>query len=150
MSKVKACVGAVAIVCAIYYVLMLGAAPRASAADTNATGATPVKDEFTVKRGRQMEYTFKTPAGKAPGHLHGHWTARGKSADIDGATDDTLVKFTLRGPDDKVIEKLDHPTSGNFDVHFTEAGACTFVFDNSGIVRSSGRVVIFDGVYDQD
>ena len=77
------------------------------------------------------------------------WTS-GKRAGIKGANDDTLVGFTLRGPDNKVIQTLDHPTSGNFSVRCDAPGVYTFVFDNTGIIRSSARKVSIKGTYQPD
>ena len=110
----------------------------------------PIKDTVDVEAGHSVKYTFTVPAGKAPGLLQGHWSAQGKSANIKGATDDTLVGFTLRGPDNNVIQSLDHPTSGNFSSRCGAAGAYTFEFSNAGIIRSSSRRVTIDGSYQPD
>jgi hypothetical protein len=110
----------------------------------------PVKDNIDVPAGKLMNWTFSTPDGRTPGLLQGTWHCSGASAGISGAQDDTLVGFTLRGPDDKVLEQLDHPISGNFSLRFEAPGKCTFVFDNGGIIRSSMRKVRIEGTYHPD
>jgi hypothetical protein len=120
-------------------------AVRGDAAPDNALR---VARTFKVKVGRAYELRLSSPDKTRRWHLHGHWTCRGVSAEVGGATDDTLVRFVLRGPDDKIIETRDHPTSGNFSVNYDEPGTYTFVFDNSGIVRSSSREVEFEGTFD--
>jgi hypothetical protein len=96
---------------------------------------------LTVEPGKVLSFRLDNPKGLPVGWWHGHWVCSGSSAGIPGATDDTLVRFTLRGPDNKVVEKLGHPVSGNFDVRYRGDGTYTFEFDNAGIVRSSKRLV---------
>lgn len=110
----------------------------------------PVTDRLTIEAGKGMTYSVTPPHGKVPGWFTGRWTCKGKSAGIKGAHDDSLVAFKIVGPDDKVIEKLDHQGRGNFKLRFDGPGAYTFVFDNSGIIRSSARVVEIDGTYQPD
>ena len=114
----------------------------------DAPAPTPIKETIQVEAKKNATYTFTAPAGKIPGRLYGRWTCKGKSADIKGAHDDKLVGFKLIGPDNKVIMKLDHPEFGNFDIKIDGPGAYTFEFDNSGIIRNSGRVVEIDGKYE--
>jgi hypothetical protein len=109
-----------------------------------------VAETITVKPGQQMEWSLATPGGRAPGLLQGSWTAHGASANIKGANDDTLVGFTLRGPDNVSIQHLDHPTSGNFSIRYEKPGTYTFIFDNGGIIRSSARQVQIEGTYHPD
>lgn len=110
----------------------------------------PVKGNFDVQAGRLVNWTFSTPEGRTPGLLQGSWHCQGQSVGVSGAQDDTLVGFTLRGPDDKVLEQLDHPISGNFSLRFEAPGKCTFVFDNGGIIRSSMRKITIEGTYHPD
>jgi hypothetical protein len=111
----------------------------------------PVRDTLRVEANHAMTYTLTPPQGKLPGWLSGRWTCTGKSAGIKGANDDSLIGFSIVGPDNNVIEKLDrHPTSGNFKLRFDGPGAYTFTFDNSGIIRSSARVVELSGTYQPD
>jgi hypothetical protein len=110
----------------------------------------PVTDRLNIEAGKGMTYSVTPPQGKVPGWLSGRWTCKGKSAGIKGAHDDSLVAFKIVGPDNKVIEKLDHQGCGNFKLRFDGPGAYTFVFDNSGIIRSSARVVEIDGTYQPD
>lgn len=121
-----------------------GDSPAVAADDLSLT------KEFRVRANRVYELRVSKPDGKGPWHLHGHWKCQGRSADIEGATDDTLVRFALRGPDDKVVEELKHPVSGNFSIHFTEPGTYTFIFDNSGIIRSSARLITVEGTFEPD
>lgn len=107
-----------------------------------------VEKKFKVKAGKIYELRLSSPDNSKAWHLHGHWICKGASGDVDGAANDTLVHFILRGPDDKVIEKLDHPTSGNFSVNYDEPGTYTFVFDNAGIIRSTSREIEFEGTFD--
>jgi hypothetical protein len=117
-------------------------------ADAAANDALRLERRFKVKAGRVYELRLSSPDKARRWHLHGHWTCTGASAEIDGAADDTLVRFVLRGPDDKVIEQRNHPTSGNFSVNYDEPGTYTFLFDNSGIIRSSSREIEFEGTFD--
>ncbi len=88
--------------------------------------------------------TFKVEAKKAS-MLVGNWTSKGSTANVKGATDDTLVDFRLLGPNNEVLQKLDHPIEGNFSIDITKPGIYTFEFNNTGIVRSSGRNVTIKG-----
>ncbi len=74
---------------------------------------------------------------------------RGISANVNGAADDTLVGFTLTAPDNKIVQKLDHPVTGNFAVRY-EGGVYTFTFNNQSIIRSSARIVTLQGTYQPD
>jgi hypothetical protein len=123
----------------------------ASPATFLSASPTPVKETIRVEANHVATYTLTPPEGKVPGWLTGHWTCAGKSAGIDGATDDTLIGFKIIGPDNKVIDKAGHhPTSGNFKVRIDGPGAYIFAFDNSGIIRSSARVVALNGTYQPD
>jgi hypothetical protein len=126
----------------------IGSMPPAARADAAPDDGLHIERTFKIKAGRMCELRLSSPDKVRKWHLHGHWTCKGVSAEIDGATDDTLVHFVLRGPDDKVIEQRNHPTSGNFSVNYDEPGTYTFVFDNSGIIRSSSREVEFEGRFD--
>jgi hypothetical protein len=111
--------------------------------------AAPIRidETFQVPPQRSQEWTWEPPDGRTPGLLEGSWECRGSTSGIAGANDDTLVGFALRGPDNRVIQQLDHPVSGNFSLRCTSAGKYTFVFDNGGIVRSSARKVTLHGAY---
>ena len=127
----------------------VGTVQRPALAGAPSDDVVRVERKFKVKAGRAYELRLSSPDNGKRWHFHGHWICKGVSADIDGATDDTLVRFVLRGPDDKVVEELDHhPTSGNFSVNYDEPGTYTFVFDNSGIIRSSSREIEFEGTFD--
>jgi hypothetical protein len=110
----------------------------------------PVKRTIRIEPNHVQEWPFSPPGGKVPGRLYGHWSCQGKTAGIAGAHDDSLVSFKLVGPDNKTIQELDHPTDGNFDIRFDSPGIYTFEFNNGGIVRSSARVVEFEGTYQPD
>jgi hypothetical protein len=110
----------------------------------------PVMTKLRIEAGKGMTYTVSAPGNKVPGRLYGRWTSQGKTAGIKGATDDSLVGFRLVGPDNKVVEKSDHPSAGNFNLRFDAPGNYTFEFDNAGVVRSTARVVEFDGTYQPD
>jgi hypothetical protein len=101
----------------------------------------PLDKVITISAGGAENYTINIPSNKCPGLLHGDWQSQGKSAGISGANDDSLVGFTIEGPDGSVLSRLDHPVSGNFSFRCTQAGTYTFTFDNQGIIRSSGRTV---------
>ncbi|HET6250157.1 MAG TPA: hypothetical protein VFE47_20875 [Tepidisphaeraceae bacterium] len=118
---------------------------KATRADS-ATAAIADKQTITVPAGRVFDLPLSFPAERTPGRIRGHWTSQGKSAGIAGAKDDTLVKFTIRGSNNAVLQRLDHPVSGNFDIRYA-GGTFTLTFDNSGIVRSSGRVVSVEWTY---
>lgn len=116
------------------------------------TAATPVpiKQAIRVEPNRVMTWPISAPDGKFPGRLYGHWTCRGKAAGIQGAHDDSLVAFKLVGPDNRIIQQSNHPFEGNFDLHVTGPGVYTFEFSNAGLLRSSARVIEFDGTYQPD
>src|SRR5437660_455444 len=86
----------------------------------------PVKDSATVEAGKGRTCSYEFP--KTPGRLFGHWSSKGKSAQIRGATDDTIVAFQLIGPNNNILHNLDHATGGNFDIRIDSPGRYTFVF----------------------
>ena len=96
-----------------------------------------------------MVWTLSFKPDKTPGRLTGHWASFGKAHNIKGATDDTLVAFEIKGSDNRILQKLDYPTDGNFDIKYS-GGDITFVFDNQGIVRNSDRDVTLTGSYQPD
>jgi hypothetical protein len=110
----------------------------------------PVKRTIRVEAHHDATWTFSPPAGKFPGRFYGRWTCEGKSAGIAGAQDDSLVVFNLIGPDNKPIQQMSHPIGGNFDIRIEGPSIFTFEFNNSGIVRSSSRVVELNGTYQPD
>ena len=126
--------------------------PSPVAAFQAAVTAEPIhlREKIRVDANYEQPWRFTPPGGKYPGRFTGHWSCRGKTAGISGAHDDTLVAFTLVGPDNRTIQKLDHPTDGNFDIRLDGPGGYTFMFNNCGILRSSARVVQFEGTYQPD
>jgi hypothetical protein len=106
-----------------------------------------VKEKIDIAARTNATYVFTAPSGKFPGRFHGRWICKGKSAGITGAHDDSLVKFKLIGPDSETIETLDHPSLEDFDVTIENAGSYTFEFFNTGIIRSSARIVELEGTY---
>jgi hypothetical protein len=116
-------------------------------------GTTPVKvdETFTVESNHQASWTFAPPVGKSPGLLEGRWMCQGKSAGIHGAADDTLIAFKLLDPNNNVLQaQPDHPVQGNFSVRCDGTGNLTFIFDNTGIIRSSSRQIHLEGTYRPD
>src|SRR5437867_2107101 len=57
----------------------------------------PVKVSMKIEAGDGETHSFEFP--QTPGRLYGSWSSKGASANIKGATDDTLVAFKLIGPD---------------------------------------------------
>jgi hypothetical protein len=108
----------------------------------------PLKQTVTVEPGRFATYSWEF--SKTPGRLYGSWISQGRSANIRGATDDTLVSFKLVGANNEILQNLDHPASGNFDIHITSPGRYTFWMGNTGMLRSSSRVVTIDATYKPD
>jgi hypothetical protein len=104
---------------------------------------------LTVAPGMENSIQISFPRSKSPGWLRGKWTVRDAAAMGKGAHDDSLVGFVLTAPSGKIVQNQDHPISGNFAERYT-GGTYTFTFDNAGWVRSSGRVVTFDGTYQPD
>lgn len=135
-----------------WYVSRKTIMPSPVAAFTAAVSAEPIRVKQTIRIEPNYERTwpFSPPGGKFPGRLSGHWSCQGKTAGIPGAHDDSLVSFKLVGPDNRTIQRLDHPNGGNFDIRFDGPGVYTFTFNNGGILRSSARVVEFDGTYQPD
>jgi hypothetical protein len=124
--------------------------PIPSIASIVAASPVAVNQTFTVEPGKAYQFRFEFPADKSPGRFHGSWTSQGKSAGLKGATDDTLVTFTIKGSDDKTLTTSNrHPVTGNFDFRYT-GGTVTLTFDNSGIIRSSARTVTLAGIYQPD
>jgi len=121
-----------------------------SKASAAATGSQPipVKETMTVEPGKIQTFGCEFP--NTPGRLYGTFHVAGSSAKIKGATDDTLIAFKLIGPNNETLQKLDKPTSGNFDIHITSPGRYTFVLDNGGIIRRSARSVEIDAMYKPD
>jgi hypothetical protein len=74
---------------------------------------------------------------------------KGAVSNVRGAHDDSLVGFVLTAPNGKIIQNRDHPLTGNFSERY-KGGTYTFTFDNAGWVRSSGRIVTFEGTYQPD
>jgi hypothetical protein len=108
-----------------------------------------IEKSLTVLPGQEYQLTLSFPQAKTPGWLRGRWSVKGASANVKGAADDSLVGFTLISPDNRTLQRLDHPLSGNFNVRY-EGGSYTFIFDNSGIIRSSSRLVTLEGTYQPD
>ena len=109
--------------------------------------AQKIDETLIVGPGYTETYRLTIPR---PGHFSGFWSSAGKSAGIAGAQDDTLVGYVLRSPDNQVLDRLDHPTSGNFDVRCTSPGIYTFEFSNAGIIRMAARKVEIHGTYQPD
>jgi hypothetical protein len=79
-----------------------------SPASVFAAAPIPINQTFTIPRGHEYQWTFSYPDSKTPGWLRGHWSARGASDSLKYATDDTLVSFTITGPNNKVIQQVSH------------------------------------------
>lgn len=124
--------------------------PAAAFRTAVAAGPIPIKEKIQIPANYEQTWPLSAPGGKYPGRLSGHWYSRGKTAGIPGAVSDSLVSFKLVGPDNRTIQRMDHPTEGNFDIRFDGPGVYTFIFNNGGILRSSARVVEFDGTYQPD
>jgi hypothetical protein len=113
--------------------------------------ATPIPINYsgTVQSGQELDWTISIPQDKAPGRLVGRWQSFGLSHGIKGATDDTLVGFEIEDGNDNPLAKTAHQPEGDFDLKYT-SGNIIFVFDNSGILRSSNRDVVLTGHYQPD
>jgi hypothetical protein len=109
----------------------------------------PIHQTVTVQPNQEYQLTLPWPELKTPGWLRGHWTVRGKSANFPNAADDTLVGFTLTGPNNEILQRQNHPTSGNFAIR-CEGGEYTMTFNNTGVLRASARIVTIDGTYQPD
>jgi hypothetical protein len=114
-------------------------------------GVPPIRITRTliVAPGAQSDLQVSFPSSKTPGWLRGAWTVRDTTSNARGAHDDSLVGFVLTGPNGKIIQNRDHPISGNFAERY-KGGNYTFTFDNAGWVRSSSRIVTFEGTYQPD
>lgn len=107
-----------------------------------------VKQTLHIEPNRATTFNFVVPKDRVPGFLLGEWKSLGKSAGIAGATDDTLIAFRIIGPGKQIIEKQDHhPLAGSFKIRIDSPGQYNFIFDNSGIIRSSAREVEITGAY---
>lgn len=111
---------------------------------------TVLDQTFTLDAHQFFSIPVVVQSGRVPGTLQGHFSVRGKSAGIAGATDDTLVDFYIKGPNNERLNGLDHPTDGNFSIKVTAPATYTLVFSNAGIIRSSGRRVTLTGKYQPD
>lgn len=109
-----------------------------------------VKETIQIQPNSEKTWSFSAPAGKYPGRLTGRWICQGKSGGILSAHDDNLVTFKLVAPDNRTIQQLDHPAQGNVDIRVEDAGVYSFTFNNAGVLRSSPRVVQFEGTYQPD
>jgi hypothetical protein len=107
----------------------------------------PFHHTVTVPANKECELPLSFDYAKAPGRLNGHWNSQGSSANIKGATDDTLASFKFTDPTNLVVEHRDNPTSGNFNVKYT-GGAYTMTFDNTG--HGTERTVTVEGTYQPD
>ena len=139
----------VAVVCLTCWWVLSRRSPLPSPAALLAAPAIPLNNTITVPAGKEYKLAVSYPQDRSPGWLRGTWTVGGTSAGVRGAMDDTLVSYSLIGPDDSIIDRQDHPTSGNFSVRYT-GGVYTFMFDNGGVFRSSPRVVTIEGSYQPD
>jgi hypothetical protein len=108
-----------------------------------------INKSLTVDARSQQTWSVPAP-GPTPGLLQGRWNSSGASGGIRGAQDDTLVSFELRGPDNALLQRLDHPLTGNFSIRYETAGIYTFTFNNAGFVRSTARTVTIEGTYQPD
>jgi len=111
-------------------------------------GPVPISESIAVEPNTSTLYRFEVKPEGLPGRLSGHWTSRGKSAGIAGATDDTLVGFWIKDPNNQIVQYLDHQFEGNFSLSVAVPGTYTFEFGNAGILRSSKRVVELEGQYE--
>lgn len=140
------------ILCVWWYVSRKTIMPSPVAAFQAAVTAQPIdiRESIRIEPNYEQPWRFSPPDGKFPGRLTGHWSCRGATAGISGAHDDSLVAFKLVGPDNTTIQQTKKPIDGNFDIRCDGPGVYTFVFNNAGILRSSARVVEFDGTYQPD
>jgi hypothetical protein len=104
----------------------------------------PFRHTLTVSANKQSNLALCFEYAKAPGSLHGHWSVQGSSANIKGATDDTVTSFKFTDPTNLVLEHHDNPTAGNFNLKYT-GGTYTMTFDNTS--NSSDRTVTVEGTY---
>ena len=107
----------------------------------------PLDKTFTVSAGHITTYRFKADG---PGRLSGYWTSSGRSVGIPGAMDDVLASYDLRGPDNRVLARLNNLWSANIDVRCDAAGVYSIEFINSGLFRNSSRKIEFHGAYQPD
>lgn len=73
---------------------------------------------------------------------------QGASDSLKYATDNALVGFTITGPNNKVVQRLNHEVSGNFALRY-DGGPYTFTFSD-GVLRPSARIVTLEGTYQPD
>jgi hypothetical protein len=139
----------VVLVCLLGLCALAHKAGIASPSAVLAATPQPIKQTFTVPRFRECQVTLAYPQVMSPGWVRGRWVAQGASDSIKGATDDTLVSFTVTGPNNEVIQHLDHPASGNFAFRY-QGGQYTLTFSNAGVIRLSDRTVTLDGTYQPD
>src|SRR5260221_1034272 len=71
------------------------ASPAAAIKAAVTASATPVRETLRIPANYNQSFTFSPAASKLPGRLYGQWTCRGKTANISGAHDDTLVSYRL-------------------------------------------------------
>jgi hypothetical protein len=105
-----------------------------------------IKRTLTVLPGTEGRMQLSFAASKTPGWLRGTWSVKDVSSMGKRSHDDSLVGFVMTAPNGKIIQNRDHPLSGNFAEHYT-GGTYTLTFDNANWVRSSPRVVTFEGTY---
>lgn len=109
-----------------------------------------INEKATVLAQQKYDLQITFPPERTPGRLTGTWLSQGKSANVDGAIDDTVGSFTLRDPSNNILQQqLDSPVSGNFDFRYA-GGVYVLEFNNGGIFRSSARVVTVTGTYQPD
>ena len=139
----------IVVVCLAGLYVLCRKSPFAATGSMLSPMSVPIHQTFTVESNQQYQLTLPSPQLEPARWLRGHWTVEGKSANIKGATDDTLVSFTLTGPNSETLERQDHPMSGNFAIRCL-GGEYSMTFNNTGILRSSNRMVTVDGTYQPD
>jgi hypothetical protein len=133
--------------CGALWLLLRHRDEVATATQQALRGPEKIRRTITVEPNYAYVYTLEFPVGKVPGRLVGSWRAMGRSANLEGAADDTLIRFRLLGPNNEVVQTLERPTHGSFSVLVSTPGQYTFEFDNRGLIRSSKRLVSLEAEY---
>lgn len=106
----------------------------------------PLDLSCLVEAHQQYSHTFTVAEQSVPGRLTGVWSSTGQSVGLEGASDDALVSFELRGVTNYPLQKSGRSMSGTFDLWIREPGTLTFIFNNSP-GDSSSRQVKLKGTY---
>lgn len=100
------------------------------------------KDKVVIPAGQRLTIPI---SADYPGTLRGTWHSKAISA---FAAHDKLVKFSITGPNNKILLSQESDTIGSFSIQIKETGTYFLHFNNASLIRATAREVEYEYVYD--